>query len=84
MFQAGSDIARRLVSKRGNRKFALSLCSAPAPATQCEPPSRRDTNKASDKSYKIYRCMIIETELTDENPSHWPSSIVPNTSFSVY
>ena len=28
--------------------------------------------------------MIIKTELTDENPSHWPSSIVPNTSLSVY
>ena len=28
--------------------------------------------------------MIIETELTDENPSHWPSSIVPNTSFCVF
>ena len=40
--------------------------------------------KASDKSYKIYRFMIIKTELADENPSHWPSSIVPNTSLSVY
>ena len=27
--------------------------------------------------------MIIKTELTDEKPSHWPSSIVPNTSLSV-
>ena len=51
---------------------------------QCDAPARRDTDKASDKSYKINRCMIIETELTDENPSHWPSSIVPNTSLSVY
>ena len=28
--------------------------------------------------------MIVKTELTDENPSHWSSSFEPDTSFCVF
>ena len=61
-------------------KYEVSPFPLPPPVSKCDPLA----NKVSDKSYKMYRCMVIETELTDENPSHWPSSIVPNTSLSVY
>ena len=47
MIQAGSDIAKSLISKRGNRK-SLSF-PLPPPAVPCDPPARRDANKASDK-----------------------------------
>ena len=47
VFQAGSDIARRLISRRVNRK-SLSFAVPPS-AVPCEPLPRRDADKASDK-----------------------------------
>ena len=71
VFQAGSDIARRLISKRVNRK-SLSF-AVPSPAAPCEPLPRRDTDKVS---YKISLIKyIIETELTGENPSPWQAAL---------
>ena len=84
MIQAGSDIAKSLISKRGNRK-SLSF-PVPAPAAPCESPAREGASKRHPLkiNYNIYRFMISKTELADENPRLWPSSIVPNTSLSVY
>ena len=47
MFQAGSDIERRIIFKK--RKQEVPLFPLPPPAAECEPPARRDTNKASNK-----------------------------------
>ena len=49
MLQAGSDIARRLIFKEGETGSLALFHSTPAPAAPCEPPARRDANKASDK-----------------------------------
>ncbi|EGW01722.1 hypothetical protein I79_007091 [Cricetulus griseus] len=49
VFQTGSDIARRLIFKKRKKEVSLSFPSAPAPAAPCDPPARRDANKASDK-----------------------------------